>query len=139
MNEFVNFKKRGITLPRGCKNLIDLLQPPAQLTFERAQRAVVTRNETVSGTLAEVGKYVQVAFESRGLMLALVISSPDQRLEVDLMRMKGGEFRASAVFQRDQQVEQAVRNFFVGRRLQVPEDSETPRDFFLPDVPVQLI
>lgn len=28
MSKFVNFKKRGITLPDGCKNLVDLLRLP---------------------------------------------------------------------------------------------------------------
>jgi hypothetical protein len=138
MNEFVNFKKRGVTLPRGCKDLIDLLAPPVQQTLERAQHAVVTRNETIAGTLSEVGRYVQMTFESRGLMFTLVISSPDRRLEVDLSRMKGGELWASAVFQRDREQEQAVREFFVRRGLEVPEDSGTPSHFFA-DLPVQLI
>lgn len=36
MNEFVNFQKRGIELPAGCKDLIDVLAPPreAQITVE---------------------------------------------------------------------------------------------------------
>ena len=28
MNPFVNPKKRGVSLPRGCKNLVDVLQRP---------------------------------------------------------------------------------------------------------------
>jgi hypothetical protein len=30
MNEFVNFQKRGIELPPGCKDLIDVLPPPRE-------------------------------------------------------------------------------------------------------------
>lgn len=51
MNEFVNFKKRGVALPPGCKDLIDLLRPTAKQVIERAQRLTATRNETVTGVL----------------------------------------------------------------------------------------
>ena len=30
MNPFVNFRKRGVQLPQGCKDLIDVLKPASQ-------------------------------------------------------------------------------------------------------------
>lgn len=138
MNEFVNFKKRGVTLPPGCKDLIDLLRPTAKQAIDRAQRLTPTRNETVTALLAEVGKYISLAFESRGVIFTLVIAPPDGRLEVDVMRMEGEEFWVSVTFPKDPEEERAVRRFFTRKGLQVPEESGTPPSFF-PDLPVQLI
>ncbi|HZR18685.1 MAG TPA: hypothetical protein VFE51_15440 [Verrucomicrobiae bacterium] len=35
MKRFVNYRKRGVGLPKGCKNLADLLKPPKQLEEAR--------------------------------------------------------------------------------------------------------
>ncbi len=138
MNEFVNFKKRGVTLPAGCKDLIDLLRSKAKPSIERTQRLTRTRNETVTGALSDVGKYVRMAFDSRGAIFILVITPADHRLEVDVVRMEGEEPRASLTFPKDPEAERAVREFFTRTGLQLPDDSEMPPGFF-PNLPMRLV
>jgi hypothetical protein len=41
MNPFVNPKKRSISLPKGCKDLIDVLQPPSHLEEFSVQRFIL--------------------------------------------------------------------------------------------------
>jgi hypothetical protein len=41
MNPFVNPKKRSISLPKGCKDLIDVLQLPGQLEEVSVQRFIL--------------------------------------------------------------------------------------------------
>ena len=113
MNEFVNFKKRGITLPPGCKDLIDLLQrSSSRPVIEGASRLTATRNETVTGKLPDVGKYVRIAFESGGAIFTLGITRPGGRLEFALLRVKGGEPWASIAFPSEREEERVVREFF---------------------------
>lgn len=88
--------------------------------------------------LPEVGKYIRLAFESRGVIFTLEITPPDGRLEVDVMRMEGEEPWVSVTFPKDPEGERAVRRFFTRNGLQVPEDSGTPPSFF-PNLPVELI
>jgi hypothetical protein len=41
MNAFVNPNKRSISLPKGCKDLIDVLQPPSQVEEDAVQRFIL--------------------------------------------------------------------------------------------------
>jgi hypothetical protein len=41
MNPFVNPNKRSISLPKGCKDLIDVLQPPSQIEEHTVHRFVL--------------------------------------------------------------------------------------------------
>jgi hypothetical protein len=138
MSEFINFNKRGVTLPPGCKDLIDLLRPKVKPSIERAQSLTLTRNETITGALQDVGKYTHMAFESRGAIFTLVITPTEGRLEVHIDRMKGKEPWVSLTFPKDPEEERAVREFFTRKGLQLPEDSGMPPSFF-PNLPVQLI
>jgi hypothetical protein len=130
MNEFVNSKKRGVTLPPGCKDLIDLLRPAAEPAVERAQRRLAaTRDETVTGVLSDLGKYVRMAFESRGVMFALVITPPDERLEVGVSRMEGEEPWVSVTFPDEPEEEKLVCAFFSRKGLKIPEGSGKSSSF----------
>ncbi|HZR18676.1 MAG TPA: hypothetical protein VFE51_15395 [Verrucomicrobiae bacterium] len=139
MNEFVNFKKRGITLPPGCKDLIDLLQRSSRSVIDGPSRLTATRNDTVTGRLPDVGKYVRIAFESGEAIFTLGITEPGGRLEFALLRVKGDEPRASIAFPNEREEERVVREFFTRRGLQIPESSDTAPGFFLTDLPYQLV
>ena len=41
MNPFVNPNKRSIALPKGCKDLIDVLQPPSQVEEDAIHRFIL--------------------------------------------------------------------------------------------------
>ena len=44
MKHFVNYQKRGVTLPKGCKNLSDLQKVPGQaIQFPEAIRALIQK------------------------------------------------------------------------------------------------
>jgi hypothetical protein len=138
MNEFVNFNKRDVSLPPGCKDLTDLLRPKTGPSIERPRRLTATRSETVTGVVADVGKYIQIAFESPEAMFALAISTSDGRLEVNALRVEGEEPWVSLTFPKDTEEERVVRKFFARKGLQVPEDHVTPTGFF-PKLPVHFI
>jgi hypothetical protein len=85
MSEFVNYRKRGITLPKGCKNLFDVLQshglPKLASGVQTGaipadEEPVVTRGESVTGKLSDIGKYVAMVFESRARSFLLMVTPP---------------------------------------------------------------
>jgi hypothetical protein len=138
MNEFVNFKKRGVTLPPGCKDLVDLLQRSSKPVIEGASRLTATCNATATGRLPDVGKYIRIAFESRGAIFTLGITRPGGRVEFVLQRIKSDEPWASIAFPSEPEEERVVREFFTRRGLQVPEGSDTAPGF-LTDLPIKLV
>jgi hypothetical protein len=84
MADFVNYNKRSVTLPPGCKNLIDVLRSRPDKQFqkfaERLKRARVTHDESVMGKVSDVPKYVGMVFASRGLVCVLEIGLPGKGL-----------------------------------------------------------
>jgi hypothetical protein len=62
MNEFVNFQKRGIELPPGCKDLIDVLPPPREARVP------------VEG-LSHIERYVSRLLQSPGQLRSVWINS----------------------------------------------------------------
>jgi hypothetical protein len=142
MSQFVNYKKRSVTLPPGCKNLIDLLRPRGLSklhgTISPEERPTVTRGETVAGKLSEIQKYVGMMFESHAQAFTVMVSLSDERLTVDFARMTGEMMLASVVFEEDAERERLMRDFFARHGLQAPRDRGRPEQFH-PDLPVQLI
>jgi hypothetical protein len=148
MSKFVNYKKRSVTLPTGCKNLIDVLQPhglPKLVSKTHTggpaipsdARPTVTRGESFFGVLSEINKYVTMVFDSRARSFILMVTPSDEQFTVDVDRMQDGTMAASVVVQTGTEQERAVRSFFTHRGLPVPEDSEMP-PMFVPGVPVQI-
>ena len=60
MSEFVNYKKRKITLPAGCKDLADLLRPHGQHGIHGeiglGAQPTTTRDWVVTGTLSDMAQ-----------------------------------------------------------------------------------
>jgi hypothetical protein len=147
MNKFVNLKKRGVTLPPGCKDLIDLLRHSTKTMTEKTiyarentdavpQCFIITRNEMATGVLLDVDKYVGMAFESDAVSFTLEITPPGGRLVVGVVHMEGREPWVALTFPPDPEEERAVRDFFTHRGLLVPEDSGTSPSFF-PNLPMK--
>ena len=108
MSKFVNYKKRSVTLPRGCKNLIDVLQPhglPKLVSkvytgaISPNEKPTVTRGESFTGGLSGIDKYVTMVFESRAHSFILMVTPPDEKFTVDVDRMEDGTMGASVVVQ----------------------------------------
>ena len=146
MSKFINFNKRSVTLPPGCKNLIDILQPPVPSklvsnihpgTISPHERPIVTRGESFTGRVSDIGKYVAMVFESRATSFILMMTPPDEAFTIHVDRMEDRAIRASVVVQSATDQERAVRYFFAHRGLNLPEDSGMPPQL-VPDLPVQV-
>lgn len=134
MSKFVNYQKRSISLPRGCKNLIDVLRPRADKMLEQAQPGR-GRGESVMGTVSAISKYVGMAFSSRGLAFTLLMGIPDEDFVVVLLRMEKKMIwmQVETSSHRDR----AVRDFIERRGLNMPAEPPTPAHGH-PEVPGQL-
>src|SRR2546429_5788090 len=102
MAEFVNYNKRGVTLPPGCKDLSDLFKPKGQRNAPgpilSVEQPPVMREETITATLAEIEQHVAMVFPSRARMFALEIFLPGEPPTVQIIRMEGMEISASVSF-----------------------------------------
>jgi len=108
MNEFVNFGKRSVELPAGCKDLIDVLQqakryPASTLTIRSAEG------------LTDVAKYLLRLLELGAKSRYLVITWHEMNY-VHLMNQEG-VLTALAVVHENTHREQAVRGVFAGAGL----------------------
>ena len=146
MSKFVNFKKREIALPPGCKDLIDVLKPGRRVSSKyhvniAGQHPAVSRAGQTVGGLSEIRKYVAMVLESRAVAFTLQITSPNRQLIVSLFHenaMKVRTLGASLLVQKDADSEKAVRGFLSRHHLRSPEDTGIPEQMF-PDEPWQLI
>jgi len=103
MSEFVNFGKRSVELPAGCKDLIDVLQqakgqPASTLTVRSAEG------------LRDVAKHLLRLLELGAKCRYLVITWHEMNY-VQLMNQEG-ELTAQAVVHENTHREQAVRGVF---------------------------
>ncbi|HZR18677.1 MAG TPA: hypothetical protein VFE51_15400 [Verrucomicrobiae bacterium] len=120
MSQFVNFKKRGFTLPPGCKNLIDVLKPTLQqgkagFTSEALAPFGIQKERFPSSGLAEIERFVERLFHPRGE--AFVVEIAAQALSSPIMLFcSKTERQAGIVLEpRDVPQEEAARGFFQRR------------------------
>ncbi len=117
MAQFVNYKKRGFTLPPGCKDLIDVLEPsrrhsgvpmatggfpPLKIKEVRFARA----------GLAQIGRYVSMLLQWRGEMFILSITAQSFEFPVTLRRSRSEQTPAIVLVTKQPHQEQAIRAFF---------------------------
>jgi hypothetical protein len=133
MNEFVDYKKRDINLPGGCKDLLDVLQP--QQVKAAVPDLTTVREGSCAAALSDTGKYVWLVFGSRVLLFMLEMDAPDHGLKLSLSRMEGGIMFASVEFRENSGREAAIRSFLAREGLKVPCVVGTAADF-IPDSPV---
>lgn len=146
MAKFVNYKKRNITLPAGCKNLSDLL-PKAKSSTPRGIIGIThgggqdeppptdSRNWSVTGKLTDMADRVAPVFASHALCFSLDVRPSDQEPHVDVYRTGDGETCSSITVQMGTDREKAVRDFLTRHGLRVPIDSGIPASFN-PNLPV---
>lgn len=132
MSEFVNYKKRSVALPPGCKNLIDVLRLREARDIQSITSSGATRRSGANtGKLSELRKYAEMLFGSRAQMFMLAISTPDMHFTVDILQTKDGSIRGHMYVQQETAQEEALRNFFAVRGMKLPDDENIP-DEFLP-------
>ena len=76
MNQFVNYQQRGIELPAGCKDLIDVLRIE--------HRRVSAPNRAPAEGLADLQRYVSLLMDSKAKLRRLTISFRHGRLPITL-------------------------------------------------------
>ncbi len=112
MNKFVDFGKRGVELPAGCKDLIDVLRRP--------EGRPAGRFSSQPGTLADVPKYVSRMLRAEPNNLAITW---EQKNYIHLF-YRQGKPTVLAVIHQDSGREQAVRQVFESAHIS-PELDET--------------
>ena len=147
MAKFVNYKKRGIALPKGCKDLIDLLEPGKR---EKLKELVgptpvmrETRNDSFTSNLSDIANPIRAVIESHaciaGLRLATMgVTAPDQNLALDIGRMPSETPTASLTFTESLASKKRMKEIFQNLGLRLPVASD-PAAMFLKDQRIELI
>jgi len=142
MSQFIDYKKRSVTLPPGCKDLIDVLRlaekPQLHGSISAGDRPGGMRGGSVKGKLSEIGWYVARVFESKAAIIFLMMTAPDERFTIELVRGRGALRAFSVKFVYDLDRETAVRAFFERRCLRLPKKTAIP-GHFSPHLPVQFM
>jgi hypothetical protein len=143
MSDFVNFKKRGISLPPGCKDLSDVLKRQRrrkvqQIMQEQSSGAgFIGVGEFERGKLSDIKKHVTMVFGSIA-MCTLLMGPSERNLIIDISRMVDGSISADVDIEMDTPQETAVRDFFTRHHLTPPDSSPIP-EVFNPNLPVTMM
>lgn len=128
MSDFVNYNKRSINLPPGCKNLIDVLRPNKAGAKPRDRQPPTFETETLASIPKHIGNFLK-----RSSQTALLICDTHERVGFDLTRLSGNII-ATIRFLDDPAREARVRKLFAHYGLDVPAQTETTPQF--PEAPV---
>lgn len=134
MSKFVNYNKRSIQLPPGCKDLADLLKTKiltADALANDPDYGGKMRRELISGTITNVPQQVSKVFHSEARYISLVIGEPRNHYTVCVSRFEKSEFSAYVTAESNPEREQAVRAVLGAYNLEVPPLSG-PRAAFIP-------
>src|SRR4030095_12787454 len=77
MSDFVNYDKRDINLPPGCKNLIDVLQPMVPPPGLKPRRGL-TMGGGETATISSIPKYIN-NFLNQSNQDLLLIRTPNEK------------------------------------------------------------
>jgi hypothetical protein len=132
MPDFVDYNKRDVSLPSGCKDLADLLKPRAGApdvdSFLKWFRSRERRRESVMGTLADLPRHVSVLFASRAMACNLSLSLSDDRLTASFQKLflRDGTLSVTLVQERTSQ-EGALLEFLSSHGLRLPTNLVQPK------------
>jgi hypothetical protein len=143
MSKFVNYKKRDISLPGGCKDLMDVItQGKTHVSLSHFHNAAHELPEgegkTILGTIADIPKYVLKALGPSSGNFVLMIQSPNHWLAVNIQGLGIDTVSAFVWFPDDPERKKIVQAFFQHHSLEVPNDTEVLAQFLFPDQPVTL-
>ena len=123
MSDFVNYNKRSITLPPGCKDLIDVLPPNKAGAKPRDRQPPTFETETLASIPKHIGNFLK-----RSSQTALLICDAHEEAGFELMRL-AGNIVASIRFLDDPAREARVRKLFAHYGLDAPAQTETTPQF----------
>ena len=125
MNPFVNPKKRDFLLPKGCKDLSDLLERTKWHIPSLAEvNATGVRAESKQGTVIHLEEHVRQFLASEELSRSLMIitrSPPEEECDITLFVEEAQILLDITALQGEQ--EAAVRSFFSRRGLEPLDDA----------------
>ena len=137
MSDFVDYRKRPVTLPAGCKDLMDvLLHPgssgptataPAAGLPAAKELAVVTHGQQWTGSLAQVERHLRRFFEARSELSTLMISSAAEDLTLMFYLRGLRQVFVLILLGSDAQLERTVRQFYGRRGIQPRQRYPIPR------------
>jgi hypothetical protein len=126
MSQFVNFNKRGFTLPPGCKNLIDLLVPRhkrGKATSESFTPLTMHRKHFPAGDLAQLERFAGMMLHSHGEAFVMEITAQALQWPVVLCRSNAERVTAILLTTCEVPQEEAIRAFFAGRAAEPMRES----------------
>jgi hypothetical protein len=135
MSDFVNYNKRSVTLPPGCKDLIDLLHSRRAAKGDLSSTPVGPRITQSVGTVADLKRYAQMLFGSRATKFMLGIRSADDKVTINAIRDADGRLGARLCVPEDTDTDRALRSLFIDRGLALPQEQSTAFNW-VPDEPV---
>ena len=142
MSDFVNYKKRSMTLPPGCKDLIDVLRQGHNLEWLETLLGIdlsraVMRDGALKGTFLDIQKHVHQAVTASALIYILEIIPADQLLTFTLRRLYQQPLQAIIEVETKTSQEEALLLALLGHKLRTPSHAATPGIPF-PDLPWRL-
>ncbi len=118
MARFVNYQKRGVELPPGCKDLIDVLKGNAKAkapgAFAGNWVPLPKPDLYPSGGIAQIERYVIRILVSAAKFAGLAISSLDEQVVLGLYRHPDEKAFDLMLFvlRKDEELVQSIREFF---------------------------
>jgi len=154
MSDFVNFGKRSVTLPPGCKDLIDLLRPKSATTTlappkqpPAGERPKVTHGHRSVGGLRQVAGFLARLFESRSELSTLMISSAAEDLTAMFYLRGSSRVFVLILIAQNASLERAVRGFYHEHGIEPVQAYPIPKQeggglgwglvFPMPSVPIE--
>jgi|GEM_PF-3563517 len=157
MAKFVNYRKRNASLPPGCKDLIDVLDPKAKKTafasltpaqkseMEKLQRDIdraQSRFETTVGYLCDLERLVFRIYQCDALSASLQMGPLDNLLfHLDHHQIPSFERSLEASVWAEEGSDLYVKTtaFLAARGLKSPPGPEVHGNFWAPGIPVTLV
>src|SRR5215469_850216 len=122
MSEFVNFWKRDIELPPGCKDLIDVLRQPKFLHAPPFRHIEQSFPSSSCGRLEDITGYLVRLLKTKSPMAVLLILVERFALQV-FFTSTGGPFEVLLVVDEEPaSLQQEIRRFFMGRSINAIQD-----------------
>lgn len=127
MSDFVDYNKRSVSLPEGCKDLTDVLEQTrsglasGDLPLLNVGGRTV-RGGTEIGGLADTANYVGKVFGGKAEQQFLMIFLEREHLTINIFRAAEAGLKASIWFPDDESTVRTMRSFFERWGLKVPPE-----------------
>jgi hypothetical protein len=133
MSEFVNYSTRNVSLPDGCKGLIEVLRKEKSskpIAFGLSpNKDKVTRGGSEVGSLADVGRFIVRLFQTSAPEQFFMTFLECERVTVSVFRVPDQGLKASIWFPDNSDMVRVMRTFFERWGLKVPAEGSLPLMF----------